>query len=157
MNVYFACSITGGREAETAYQIIVDTLQADGHHVPTAHLSLPDVIALEAVVDPQDVYTRDIDWITACHAMIAEVSTPSHGVGYEISYALNIGKPVLCCYQLGKQVSKMIIGNTHPTLLLKTYQNHTELTHIVREFLAGIPYSPQNPDLTDMSNITRNL
>ena len=157
MNVYFACSVTGGREAEAAYQTIVATLQADGHIVPTAHLSQPDVIALEAVVDPQEVYTRDIDWINDCQALIAEVSTPSHGVGYEISYALCIGKPVLCCYQQSKHVSKMITGNTHPALHLKPYQSHAELEHIVREFIAGIISSTQNPDSLDMSNITRNL
>ena len=157
MNVYFACSITGGREAETAYHTIVATLQADGHIVPTAHLSQPDVIRLEAVVDPQEVYTRDIDWINACQALIAEVSTPSHGVGYEISYALCIGKPVLCCYQQSKPVSKMISGNTHPALNLKTYQSHAELEHIVREFIAGITSSTQESDSFDMSNITRNL
>jgi nucleoside 2-deoxyribosyltransferase len=141
MNVYFACSVTGGREAEAAYQTIVATLESDGHIVPTAHLSQPDVIALEAVVDPQEVYTRDIDWINDCQALIAEVSTPSHGVGYEISYALSIGKPVLCCYQQSKPVSKMLAGNTHSTLHLKPYQSPAEIAHIVREFLAVITSS----------------
>ena len=84
MNIYFACSITGGRDDQSSYQIIVDTLHAGGHHVPTAHLSRPDVMSLEEIVDPVEVYTRDIEWIDRSHAMIAEVSTPSHGVGYEI-------------------------------------------------------------------------
>lgn len=154
MNVYFACSITGGREAEVAYQTIVATLQADGHVVPTAHLSRPDVLALEAVVDPQEVYTRDIDWINACHALIAEVSTPSHGVGYEISYALSIGKPVLCCYHKTKRVSKMLTGNTHPTLQLNAYRSPSELEHIVRKFIAGVASVTQDLDTIDMSNIT---
>ena len=40
------------------------------------------------VVNPQDVYARDVGWIVGCDVMIAEVSTPSHGVGYEIALAL---------------------------------------------------------------------
>jgi hypothetical protein len=39
MNVYFACSITGGREFEAVYQAIVRALAEDNHIVPTAHLA----------------------------------------------------------------------------------------------------------------------
>ena len=50
MNIYFACSITGGREFEPVYQAIIAALLADGHTIPTAHLADSDVIALEAIV-----------------------------------------------------------------------------------------------------------
>ncbi len=86
MNIYFACSITGGREFEPAYQSITRALLEDGHAVPTAHLAGADVKALEAVVSPVEVYERDAAWIEACDVLIAEVSTPSHGVGYEIAF-----------------------------------------------------------------------
>ncbi len=56
---------------------------------------------LEGQVDPGDVYERDTAWIRACDALVAEVSTPSHGVGYEVAYALSLGKPVLCVYRTG--------------------------------------------------------
>ena len=36
MNIYFACSITGGRELETTYQQIVGALLADDHEIPTS-------------------------------------------------------------------------------------------------------------------------
>lgn len=39
MNIYFACSITGGRDFESVYQSIVQALTGDGHEVPTAHLA----------------------------------------------------------------------------------------------------------------------
>ena len=96
MNVYFACSITGGRAFESAYQEFTRILLEDGHEVPTAHLAGSDVMSLEKVIDPQEVYERDVAWIRACDALIAEVSAPSHGVGYEIGYALEQGKSVLC-------------------------------------------------------------
>jgi nucleoside 2-deoxyribosyltransferase len=98
MNIYFACSITGGRQQENIYQLIVESLLSEGHIVPTADLSRPEVMDLEGIVQPREVYKRDISWIKACQALIAEVTTPSHGVGYEIAYALGLGKPVLCCY-----------------------------------------------------------
>ena len=138
MDIYFACSITGGRQAEAAYQVIVQTLEAVGHTVPTAHLSQPDVLSMEAIVDPQEVFRRDIEWINTAQALIAEVSTPSHGVGYEVAYALSIGKPVLCCYLDGIPVSKMITGNTHPRLQVRTYRSLEEIQPLVRQFLQQV-------------------
>lgn len=135
MNIYFACSITGGRAFETVYQAITRALLEDGHEVPTAHLADPGVKALEMIVSPRQVYERDVAWIQACDALIAEVSTPSHGVGYEVALALSLRKPVLCCYQDGQPVSKMITGNSHPNLRVATYQNANEAVEAVRAFL----------------------
>lgn len=144
MNVYFSCSITGGRQDEAVYQSIVAALLAAGHEVPTAHLSDPSVTVLEAQVSPEEVYQRDIAWIEACDAVVAEVSTPSHGVGYEIAAALYLGKPVLCCFAAGRVVSKMITGNSHPGLQVCPYRSPGEAAAAVEEFLAGV--AARQPD-----------
>jgi hypothetical protein len=136
MNIYFSCSITGGRQDQGVYQALVEALLADGHEVPTAHLSSADVMDLEAVINPREVYARDKAWVLGCDAMVAEVSTPSHGVGYEIALALVAGKPVICCWRQGKPVSKMITGNSSPSLKLAAYSEAEELIARVRSFLA---------------------
>jgi nucleoside 2-deoxyribosyltransferase len=138
MNVYFACSITGGREFEQVYQTIVQTLLDDGHLVPTSFLAGSEVMGLEKIVSPLDVFTRDIDWINQADTLIAEVSTPSHGVGYEIAYALSLGKPVLCCYQEGRTVSKMITGNSNPRIRVKAYQTLQQAASFVQAFLDDV-------------------
>lgn len=138
MNVYFACSITGGRQDAAVYQALVAAMLGDGHEVPTAILASESVVDLEEVVDPEEVYTRDTAWIRGCEALVAEVSTPSHGVGYEISYALSAGKPVLCLHRQGVKVSKMITGNTRPNLQVKSYATPGEAVGWVRSFLAGL-------------------
>ncbi len=137
MNIYFACSITGGREFEPVYQAIVAGLEADGHEIPTSHLASAEVVHLEKIVTPQEVYERDVNWIRAADVLVAEVSTPSHGVGYEIAYALGLGKPVLACYRQDKAVSKMISGNPDPNLVLRSYETATEALQIIRNYLAG--------------------
>ena len=137
MNIYFACSITGGREFESVYQTITKTLVEDCHEVPTAHLAESGVTAVEAVIDPLEVYTRDVTWIRASDVLIAEVSAPSHGVGYEIGYALGLGKPVLALYEEGRKVSKMISGNPDPNLSVKTYRSPEHAVELVREFLGS--------------------
>lgn len=138
MNIYFACSITGGRQDESAYAALVTALLEDGHEVPTASLARPEVMEDEGRISPEDVYERDTSWIEACDALIAEVSTPSHGVGYEIGYALSKAKPVLCCYRQGRGVSKMILGNPHPRLQIYPYASERELAQVARTFLDKI-------------------
>jgi 2'-deoxynucleoside 5'-phosphate N-hydrolase len=123
MNIYFSCSITGGRNDQKNYQAIVSALIAAGHIVPTAILADPRILDYEAATSAVEVYQRDIDWLNECDVVVAEISTPSHGVGYEIAYALEKDKPVICGYQAGKRVSKMLSGNTHPRITLIEYQN----------------------------------
>jgi len=138
MEIYFGCSITGGRDQEREYQQIVKHLIEAGHQVPTAHLSRPDVMELELVVDPVQVYNRDIQWIDNCQVMVAEVSTPSHGVGYEICYALMNHKPVLCLHKTGIRVSKMITGNQNPLLRVMDYKSSEHLPALLKDFLEEI-------------------
>ncbi|HTP03070.1 MAG TPA: nucleoside 2-deoxyribosyltransferase [Anaerolineales bacterium] len=146
MNIYFACSITGGREFEPVYQALMAALLADGHEVPTAHLAASSVVALEAIVSPAEVYQRDVEWIRKADALVAEVSAPSHGVGYEIGYALGLGKRVLCLCQADRKLSKMISGNPDPNLQLVMYRDDRDAVALAREFLqklSRIPASSQ--------------
>ena len=134
MNIYFACSITGGREFQPVYELLTRALLADGHQIPTAHLAEAGVVDEERIIDPAAVYARDTDWIRAADSLIAEVSVPSHGVGYEIAFALGLGKPVFCLYQQGRPVSKMISGNPDPNLRLASYQTIEEAAQLACEF-----------------------
>ena len=144
MNIYFACSITGGRDYESVYQALTEALLADGHEIPTAHLADATVVELERRVTPREVYDRDVRWISAADALVAEVSVPSHGVGYEIGYALGAGKPVFCLAQQGRKVSKMITGNPHPNLQIQFYQNTSEAIRLSRDFLGHLKSLQQN-------------
>lgn len=141
MNIYFSCSLTGGREDEWIYASIVDHLLSRGHEVPTSHLAGADVMELEKIVDPFEVYLRDIAWIEACDGMIAEVSTPSHGVGYEIAFALSLEKPVFCCYRRGVAVSKMITGNDHTRLTVLDYEDEEEALGKIDAYLEQLAAS----------------
>lgn len=135
MNIYFSCSITGGRQDEAVYRAIVDDLHAAGHTIPTADLADADVLQREAVISADEVYARDVRWVRECDALIAEVSTPSHGVGYEVALALQLGKPVLCCYRQGKRVSKMILGNHESGMRVHAYQNVDDVLDVIQSFL----------------------
>ena len=138
MNIYFACSITGGRSDERVYQQIVAALQSDGHEVPTALLAGSDVVELEMIVDAREVFVRDTAWIDNCDLLVAEVSTPSHGVGFEIAYALHQNKPVLCLHQEKVPVSKMITGNPHQNLTVLPYVDKVDAAFQLRAYLGTV-------------------
>lgn len=145
MNIYFSCSITGGRDDEQVYQALVNTLIEQGHYIPTAHLSQANILELENVTTPREVYERDIKWINDCDSLIAEVSTPSHGVGYEIALALFQNKPVLCCYHSGRKVSKIFLGNTNPSLQVCAYNTIEHMLECIHDFLAELQATRKKP------------
>jgi nucleoside 2-deoxyribosyltransferase len=96
MKVYFGGAIAGGRQNAAIYRVIVDHLESTGHDVLTKHVARADVLTWEQARTPQEVYERDMAWLRQCDVVVAEVTSPSLGVGYEIAEALHLGKPVLC-------------------------------------------------------------
>jgi len=138
LNIYFSCSITGGRNDQQIYITITNLLLTSGHTVPTAHLADANIDELEGVLSPEQTYQRDCRWVAECDAVVAEASTPSHGVGYEIALALSLGKPVLCCYQKGARVSKMLTGNTTNGYTRLEYASGEELRAGLNTFLESL-------------------
>jgi 2'-deoxynucleoside 5'-phosphate N-hydrolase len=136
MKVYFAGSIMGGRENLPIYMHIVEFLKALGHEVPSEHVARPRVLDEESILTPQQVYERDVAWIRISAAVIAEVSTPSLGVGYEIATALHLGLPVLCLHQAELSISKLISGNR--SIKVSAYADLSELDRHIQEFLHRI-------------------
>ncbi len=135
MKIYFAASISGGRTYEAVYQKIVDVLKKAGHRVLTEHIAFPSVFEEEKSLTPEEVYDRDLRWLKEADLLIAEVSNPSLGVGYEIARALEMEKPVLCVVQKGIFLTKMITGNKDPRLTVKEYSTWNELKDILIHYL----------------------
>ena len=61
----------------------------------------------------REIFMRDMEWLQSADLVIAEVTTPSLGVGYELGIAEKVKIPVLCLYRpiKGKRLSAMISGN----------------------------------------------
>ena len=136
MDLYFSCSLTGGRQDQPVYAAMVAHLQGLGHRVLTEHLASEAVMAADGELTPEAVFDRDTAWIRDCGAVIAEVSTPSHGVGFEIAYALERGRPVLCLAREGVRVSKMLTGIRQTGFEFRTYRTQDEAHAHMAAFLA---------------------
>ena len=137
MKIYFAGSIRGGRDDAALYRQIIAMLMEYGE-VLTEHVG--DASLTRAGEDgPSDeaIYGRDMAWLTEADAVVAEVTVPSHGVGYEVAWAEALGKPVLCLHRRGteRRLSAMLAGS--PTLQCEHYDSVEELRPILEMFLRG--------------------
>lgn len=136
MDLYLSCSLTGGRQDQPVVATLVARMEALGHHVLTAHLADASAMAADGGLSPEAVFDRDTAWLRASEAVIAEVSTPSHGVGFELAYALERHKPILCLAREGVRVSKMLTGVHQAGFHFQTYRTIEEALAHLDAFLA---------------------
>jgi ABC-type cobalamin transport system ATPase subunit len=57
--------------------------------------------------------------------VVAEVSTPSLGVGVEIAEAARLGKPIVALCERGAALSALVAG--HPAVRVLTYADQADL------------------------------
>ena len=142
MKIYFAGSIRAGREDQEFYHQLIKSLQGYGP-VLTAHVGDPDLTEL-GDDGPSDrmIYQRDMAWLAEAALMVAEVTVPSLGVGYEIGRAESRGIPVLCLYRErdGRRLSPMISGN--PKVTLTKYSTTEEALVYIDRFIGTDSTSP---------------
>jgi nucleoside 2-deoxyribosyltransferase len=133
MNIYFAASIRGGRDDWSSYLEVVKQLRGFGN-VLTEHVGDVELSAVGEDIGDQKIHDRDLGWLRHSDYLVAEVTTPSLGVGYEIGKATEWGKPVLCLYRPseGRKLSGMIAGCSGVTL--RQYQTTDELHEVFAEF-----------------------
>lgn len=110
--IYFAGSIRGGRADAELYKKMIGRLgRAD--KVLTEHVGDLSLSSLEGEAkNDAYIYERDTSWIRECDLVIAECTSPSHGVGYELAYAEKLGKPCFVLWNSKRAaLSAMIKGD----------------------------------------------
>lgn len=122
--VYFSGSISGGRADAAYYGELISALKAAGHEVYAEHVGDPTLSGSGEKRTASEIYDRDLRWIQevaeAGGALVAEVSSPSTGVGYEIATARFLhDMPVICLFRPAHlaRCSAMIAGDSGIVLL----------------------------------------
>ncbi len=138
MKIYFAGAIRGGRNDAKIYEKIITYLGSIGQ-VLTEHVGDQNLgnMGEKECID-MGIYKRDLKWLQSADAVVAEVTTPSLGVGYELGIAEKLKKPVLCLYRTskGKRISAMVKGNNQ--LSLWEYHNLTEARSGIDSFFQDL-------------------
>lgn len=135
MKIYFAGSIRGGRDDQEKYSKIIQHLKQHGD-VLTEHVGDQAIDALgEKNLASEFIFQRDIKWMKEADVVIAEVSTPSLGVGYELRLAEELNKRVLCLFREknGTSLSSMISGNNN--FVVQYYNTIEESLNSIDKFL----------------------
>lgn len=123
MRIYFAGSIRAGREDVNLYNEIIQHLKKYGEvlteHVGDYSLSVEGQRQLPDTY----IYERDMEWLSESQIVVAEVTVPSLGVGYEISAAIERKIPVIALFRSGRgrQLSAMIRGSKKVDVIDYTY------------------------------------
>jgi 2'-deoxynucleoside 5'-phosphate N-hydrolase len=140
MNIYFCGSIRGGRHMADTYAEMIKELGKYGK-VLTEHLGSNEIIeSKDRKMSDKEIHDRDFQWIVKSDLLVAEVTIPSLGVGYEIGRAIEMGKPILCLFHSGSEftVSAMIAGSDD--VVMKYYQNMEGIKKLFEAFFSE--YAP---------------
>jgi nucleoside 2-deoxyribosyltransferase len=133
MKIYFAGSIRGGRGDAQLYKQIIELLKEYGE-VLTEHIGHDSVTSAGSGVDPVHIFEQDTDWLREADVVVAEVTTPSLGVGYEIGLADSMEKRILCLYREkeDQHVSAMLLGNRN--LSIAQYESIEDIANYLVDY-----------------------
>jgi nucleoside 2-deoxyribosyltransferase len=145
MRIYLACTVRGERAGVLAGRAISDRLRMYGHEVLTTHLLADDVESVESRLTEQEVYRRDLDWLSRCDALVAEASGSSYGVGFEVGYiigrARETGQRVWLVYAAKRRqaVSRLISGNCDAACTTFAYTSLEDLLAFIDGQFGPLP------------------
>ena len=124
--IYFAGSIRGGRADAALYARLIAHMK-QRHIVLTEHVGSPALTpTVERGMTDAEIYEKDMAWLRESDVVIAECTTPSLGVGYELAYAEAHGKPVHIFHDPARCVlSAMLTGD--PYFRIHPYRSEAEL------------------------------
>ncbi|MDO8530189.1 MAG: nucleoside 2-deoxyribosyltransferase [bacterium] len=137
MKIYFAGSIRGGRDDKELYLQIIELLSKYGT-VLTEHIGDKELTHMGEISNTVEfIYNRDMVWLNESDVVVAEVTTPSLGVGYELSKAEG-QKKILCLFreQQGKSLSAMVAGNKN--MKVEVYKDLSDIEKILENFFKEI-------------------
>ena len=133
MKIYFAGAIRGGRADVALYLELVELLRTYGT-VLTEHIADEQLTSLGEAMNDRAIHDRDREWLKEADCLVAEVTTPSLGVGFEIAKGTEWGKRVLCLFRpsAGRLLSALIAGSDR--IMVREYQNASQVKNIFDEF-----------------------
>lgn len=97
--IFLSGSIRGGRQLIETYQLMYCILEEAGAEVLCWYVADPELGNVEMGMTEEEIYSRDMSLLVKSDALVAEVTVPSTGVGYEICRALVQEIPVLCLHR----------------------------------------------------------
>ncbi len=134
MKIYFACSIRGGRNDAKVYAELASHIKSKAALL--TEIFTDSTLTAEGMKKPSNIiWATDTAWIKEADAVIAEVTNPSLGVGYEIAKAEEWNKPTLALFHddSSRKLSAMIDGS--PNTKTVYYATISEAKAVIDAFI----------------------
>ena len=137
MIIYCAGPIRGNDTYKNSFKKIIEFVEGLGHTVLS---EFSDKFSSTIPLTEKQIYKRDLKWIDGSKCMIAEISGPSLGVGFELSYAIFQRKlPVLALHHSEvQQISAMIVGCDSSLLTIQKYRDDEDMKNLIKAYLTKI-------------------
>ncbi len=114
--------IHNGLRKDDFCSTVINTLEEKGVTVFAPQLLAP--------AEPEIIFKRDVDQVRKCDFLIAEISSPSLGVGMEIMLSIELMKPLLLFHSSNAgPISKMVLGADGKALF--TYSSMDDVANIL--------------------------
>jgi hypothetical protein len=126
MKTYITCPVTLSQDKLNLLPILESVAKENGL----------TTFVFEIMDDPKEIFQGDYEQIKSSDLIIAEISTPSHGVGIEIGLSYCLGLKRILVFEKGKKVTKMAIGM--PNTILIEYSNIDELKSKLKQAIIQV-------------------
>ncbi|XP_016068151.1 PREDICTED: 2'-deoxynucleoside 5'-phosphate N-hydrolase 1, partial [Miniopterus natalensis] len=114
--------------------------------------SFPSITGEEAAGGDRLIHERDLAWLQQADLVVAEVTQPSLGVGYELGRAVALNKRILCLFrpQSGRVLSAMIRGAADGSRFQVWDYEEGEVEAMLDRYFAADPHEQvaSSPDPT---------
>jgi 2'-deoxynucleoside 5'-phosphate N-hydrolase len=138
MNIFFTGAVRGGRRDQPQYATIVKSLAKYGivlsKHV--ADETLPQFG--ESALSYREILERELRTLSQCDIVVAEVTLPTHGVGYLIARATALGKRVVALHQGDYSLKLTGILQGDPLVEVHRYDSDKDLEIILSDSLGTL-------------------
>jgi len=137
MIIYCAGPIRGTSTHQIYFKNMIKYVEQLGHSVLSG---MNEKFNSTIPLTDKQIYKRDLKWIDGSKVMIAEISGPSLGVGFEIAYGIFERKlPVLAVhFSETEQISAMILGCDSELLTVQKYQGEEDMKTKIKVYLSKI-------------------
>lgn len=123
MKIYFTGALSGKAKYLENYKAIVDHLKYRDFKVFAEHILTEGKeaqVKQQTAEEREQVYKELLGKIKLSDIVVAEISFPSVSIGHEISYALELSKPVVVLHVSGES-SSLLEGRKDEKLHILTY------------------------------------
>lgn len=137
MKVYFACSVRDDKDDEEAYIALSRHIKARST-LFTGSMSGEQLTSQGMPKSSSSIWATDLDWAKASDAIIADVTCPCLGVGYQLAKAEEWDKPILALFRSDdtQKLSPIIAGS--PKIQTVHYTTLDEARSAIDTFMKSI-------------------